>query len=132
MKVFGVYKDGDFPEVSGGSNDELTAQLMDVLTKYRDSVKQSADNKAQILKLSDSLRDTVLPYLGIRLEDKAKGEPSMWKFDDKDELVKAIENKDAGAAKKAEEKRLREELAYKQKSTSGKDWFRVMEADKYK
>jgi len=56
----------------------------------------------------------------------------MWKFDNKDELIKAIENKDAGVAKKAEEKRLREELAYKTKSTSGKDWFRVMESEKYK
>jgi cysteinyl-tRNA synthetase len=25
MKIFGIYKDGDFPDVSGGSNDELTA-----------------------------------------------------------------------------------------------------------
>jgi len=56
----------------------------------------------------------------------------MWKFDNKDELIKAIENKDAGVAKKAEEKRLREELAYKTKSTSGKYWFRVMESEKYK
>lgn len=131
-KIFGLYKDGDFPDVSGGSNDELTAQLMDVLTKYRDSVKQNADNKSELFKLSDSLRDDILPYLGIRLEDKAKGEPSMWKFDDKDELISAIENKKAEVAKKAEAKRLREEEDLKKKSTSGKDWFKVMEGDKYK
>jgi hypothetical protein len=56
----------------------------------------------------------------------------MWKFDDKDELISAIENKKAEAAKKAEAKRLREEEDLKKKSTSGKDWFKVMEGDKYK
>ena len=78
------------------------------------------------------MRDDILPYLGIRLEDKAKGEPSMWKFDNKEELIAARENKMAEAAKKAEAKRQREELELKKKSTSGKDWFRVFEADKYK
>ena len=33
--------------------------------------------------------------------------------------------------KKEEEKRLRKELEIKKKSTSGKDWFRVMETDQY-
>lgn len=56
----------------------------------------------------------------------------MWKFDDKDELIAARENKMAEVAKKAEAKRLREELDLKKKSTSGKDWFKVMEADNYK
>ena len=34
-------------------------------------------------------------------------------------------------AKKEEEKRARKELELKKKSTSGKDWFREFETDKY-
>ena len=28
----------------------------------------------------DGVRDEALPNLGVRLEDKKKGEPSIWKF----------------------------------------------------
>lgn len=35
----------------------------------------------------------MLPYLGIQLEDKKPGEPSTWKFVDKDELIKEYEAK---------------------------------------
>ena len=69
----------------------------------------------------------MLPYLGIQLEDKKPGEPSTWKFVDKEELIKEYEaKKQAKLAKIAAA-----ELAQKKKSTSGADWFKVMEGDKY-
>lgn len=47
---------------------------MNALTKYRDSVKERVEEgKGTILKLSDELRDDILPMLGIKLEDRGKG-----------------------------------------------------------
>jgi hypothetical protein len=47
---------------------------MAALSKFRDQVKEKAnEGPGQILKLSDELRDDILPYLGIRLEDRGKG-----------------------------------------------------------
>ena len=60
---------------------------MNALTKYRDSVKERVEEgKGTILKLSDELRDDILPMLGIKLEDRGKGQPSIWKFEDKQVL----------------------------------------------
>jgi hypothetical protein len=47
---------------------------MAALSKYRDNIKEKAsEGPGSILKLSDELRDDILPYLGIRLEDRGKG-----------------------------------------------------------
>ena len=49
---------------------------MNALTKYRDQVNNLAgsENAAKdLFRISDELRDDILPYLGIRLEDKGKG-----------------------------------------------------------
>ena len=37
--------------------------------------------------MCDELRDDILPYLGIQLEDKGKDEPSIWKYEDKEILI---------------------------------------------
>lgn len=63
--------------------------------------------------LSDKLRDEVLPHLGIRLEDRGKGVESIWKFEDKDVLLKEIQDKIAEKQRKEEEKRARKELELK-------------------
>lgn len=39
------------------------------------------------MKLADALRDDILPELGIRLEDKGKGQQSIWKYEDKEVLL---------------------------------------------
>ena len=112
--------------------EETITPLMNILCKYRDQVKNSADlGPKELYKISDELRDDLLPYLGIRLEDKGKGQDSVWKCEDKEKLIAEREGKLAAAAKKEEEKRLRKEMELKKKSTSGKDWFQVFEADKY-
>jgi len=134
MKCFGIYEEGDYPAAEGaeGSYEEIITPLMNALTKYRDQIKKNANTDAKTLfKISDELRDDILPYLGIRLEDKGKDQDSIWKYEDKEKLIKERESKIAEKAKKEEEKRLRAELALKKKSTSGKDWFKTFEADKY-
>jgi hypothetical protein len=81
---------------------------MNALTKYRDQVKNLAgtENAAKdLFRISDELRDDILPYLGIRLEDKGKGYDSIWKFDDREKLIKKRESALEDKIKKEEEKR---------------------------
>jgi cysteinyl-tRNA synthetase len=138
LKCFGIYEDGDFPSVSGSgdaegaqSHEELIAPLMNALSKYRDQVKNSAnDDPKALFKISDELRDNILPYLGIRLEDKGKA-ASIWKYEKPEILIKEIEAKEAEKAKKEADKQAKKNLDLKKKSTSGKDFFRVLEAAGY-
>jgi cysteinyl-tRNA synthetase len=137
LKCFGLYDDGDYPAVSGdaggASYEDSITPLMNVLLKFRDDVKKNAGSQAnkELLMLSDQLRDDILPALGIRLEDKGKDAPSIWKYEDKETLMKERAAKLAEKEAKEIAKRERAELDLKKKSTPGKDWFRVMEADKY-
>ena len=139
MKCFGIYEDGDFPAVvgtgeegAGASYEDTITPLMNVLVKFRDSVKKDAANGPKdLFKLCDELRDNILPYLGIQLEDKGKDEDSIWKYEDKAVLIAALEAKQAAKLKKEQDKQAKKEADLKKKSTSGKDWFKVMEADKY-
>jgi len=79
---------------------------MNVLSKYRDQVKEKAnDGGKELFKLSDELRDDILPYLGIRLEDRGKGQDAIWKLEDKDTLIKEREAKIEEKNKKEEEKK---------------------------
>jgi cysteinyl-tRNA synthetase len=138
LKCFGIYEDGDYPSVSGSgdnegaqSQEELIAPLMNALSKYRDQVKNSAnDDPKALFKISDELRDNILPYLGIRLEDKGKA-ASIWKYEKPEILIKELEAKEAEKAKKEADKQAKKDLDFKKKSTSGKDFFKVLEADGY-
>ena len=40
-----------------------------------------------MFELSDQVRDDVLPFLGIQIEDGKQDEPAIWKFADKAELL---------------------------------------------
>ena len=74
LKCFGLYETNK-TQNEGGSEKVLT-ELMNALTKYRDQVKNLAgtENAAKdLFRISDELRDDILPFLGIRLEDKGKG-----------------------------------------------------------
>ena len=139
LKCFGIYESGDFPAVSGEgseslggkSYEETIAPIVEALIKFRDDVKDPANQDSKALfKLSDSLRDDVLPFLGIRLEDK-KDAATIWKYEKPEILIAEREKKHAEKAKKEAEKAAKKELDLKKKSTSGKDWFKVMESEKY-
>jgi len=42
---------------------------------------QKKSAHSELLKLTDELRDSILPALGIRIEDKSDGAPAVWKLD---------------------------------------------------
>lgn len=50
-------------------------------------------NLAGLTKASDELRDTDLIEFGIKIDDGRPGESSLWKFEDKEVLVKEKEEK---------------------------------------
>lgn len=84
-----------------------------------------------MFQLSDELRDDILPYLGIRLEDRGKGQESIWKLEEKEILIKERENKLSEKSRKEEEKKQKAALDLKKKSTPGKEWFITFESEKY-
>lgn len=84
------------------------APYVDLIVKFRDSIKELAQTKAptgEFFKVLDSIRDEALPELGVRLEDKKKGESAIWKFAPREELLKEIEMKKLEEEKKAELKK---------------------------
>jgi cysteinyl-tRNA synthetase len=107
---------------------------MDVFVNFRDKIKANAGQDKKVLfDLCDNVRDDILPFLGIQLEDKGK-DPTLWKYEDKEILLKRKEERDTKKAKAAEEKRKKEEAAdmkKRQALTPGKDWFSTWETDKY-
>jgi cysteinyl-tRNA synthetase len=107
----------DYFMLDGGqlSSEQILTPYIDSLTKFRDAIKTSASidkDLVKVLKLCDELRDDVLPYLGVKIEDKGKGVPAIWKFYDKDTYIKEIQRQkelaDVLKKKKDEEKKERE------------------------
>lgn len=108
---------------------------MNVFSKFRDQVKDKASlpegAARELFKLCDELRDDILPHLGIRLEDRAKGQEAIWKYEDKEVLLKEREAKIHEKEKKEEEKRRRKEEEHKKKSTPASEWFKVFRAAEF-
>ena len=118
----------------GNQNTEtILTPFIDVIAKFRDEIKNSCINDKdtkKILNICDNLRDNILPYLGVKIEDKGKNENSIWKFYDKDEFIKEKENQkkikeSQKAIKEAEAKEREERL-----STNAKEYYAKM-TDKY-
>ena len=100
--------------------------MMDALRDFRDQVKRKAnDGSKTMFQLSDEIRDEVLPYMGIKLEDRKQDQPSIWKFADKDSILAEREAKLEKARAAEEAKRVKAELELKKKSTPGSEWFKV-------
>ena len=62
----------------GADKEETLTPLLDVLTKFRESVRiaaMSGDSKA-VLRAADDLRDLVLPEVGVRMEDQVSSSSS--------------------------------------------------------
>ena len=59
-------------EGSGLSQEQAMAPVMDALSKFRDMVRDGARAKdfAKVMAASDEIRNDILPFLGIRIEDK--------------------------------------------------------------
>jgi cysteinyl-tRNA synthetase len=75
---------------------------------FRSTVRENArtQNLAGVLQECDDFRDNQLPPLGIRLEDKTDG--SVWKLADPAELLLEMQQRQAEAERKAEEKARRD------------------------
>lgn len=92
----------------GQSRENAIGPLLDVLTEYRDMVralarKEKTEGSKEILSLSDKIRDEMLPPLGVRLEDRGSGQPSLWKLEDASALVMEIQRKKEAERKKREQ-----------------------------
>ncbi|XP_073514277.1 cysteine--tRNA ligase, cytoplasmic isoform X1 [Phyllobates terribilis] len=117
LNIFGAIEREEpigFPVGGNGQHLNVESTVMpylQVLSQFREGVRQIArENKVLgVLQLCDSLRDDVLPELGVRLEDH-EGLPTVVKLVDRETLLKEKEEK-----KKAEEekRRKKEEAARK-------------------
>ena len=136
LRTFGLVADGievGFPlggdaasgaEGSGqasASREQVLTPLLDVLTKFRETVRIAAisgDSKA-VLSAADALRDTILPDLGVRMEDKGSGVDvvTIWKLDDPEVLRQERKLKEEA---KAEKERQKLETLKKQKEKEEK------------
>lgn len=54
-----------------------------------------------------------MPNLGVRVEDRGKGQESVWKFEDREFLLKEISEKKKAKLMEEEKKRERKELELK-------------------
>lgn len=117
FRVFGLI---DTEIGFSAAGQQSVAPYLDILSHFRDQVRETArkndvDEKkrlGEILKLSDELRDTALPEVGIKLEDRV-GESSIWKIYDPEELQLYRAQKAAAEVarkKKAEEAAERQRL----------------------
>ena len=82
-------------------------------------VKAARDDPKALLRLCDELRDDVLPFAGIRLEDTGSG--TVWKLARKEDLIAEREEKMRAAKEKEEmKKKMAEEKARKEKEKEEK------------
>ncbi|XP_014651248.1 PREDICTED: cysteine--tRNA ligase, cytoplasmic isoform X1 [Ceratotherium simum simum] len=117
LKIFGAIEENSslgFPV--GGSETSINLEsavtpYLKVLSDFREGVRRIARERKvpEVLQLSDTLRDDILPELGVRFEDH-EGLPTVVKLVDRDTLLKEREEK-----KRAEEekKKKKEEAARK-------------------
>ncbi|CAH1394990.1 unnamed protein product [Nezara viridula] len=102
---FGVSETFNFTNV-----EEKLMPYLRVFGEFRDDVRRKAKeiNNKDILEFCDILRDTKLPELGVRLEDR-EGKPSAIKLVDKETLLKEKQEKE-------HQKQLKEESKKKQQA----------------
>jgi cysteinyl-tRNA synthetase len=89
----------------GGANrEQVLTPVLDAVQEFRSTVRDKArsGDTSAVLAACDTFRDTQLPPLGIRLEDKPDG--SIWKLADPAEVMLEMEQKKAEAQAKADEK----------------------------
>jgi len=134
LRTFGLVSDaieigfplGDANENASSSSsissrEQILTPMLDVLTKFRETVRIAAitgDSKA-VLTAADALRDAILPDLGVRMEDKGSGTDvvTVWKLDDPEVLKQERRLKEEA---KVEKERQKLETLRKQKEKEEK------------
>ncbi|KAH8805796.1 tRNA synthetases class I (C) catalytic domain-containing protein [Xylogone sp. PMI_703] len=102
--------DNEFKSIeSTGSRDpeELAMPYLRAVSRVRDELRKLAPSspaKKKILALSDKIRDQDLTNLGVYLDDRGEGQPSLIKFVPKEELMAQREEKLAKEREKAAQK----------------------------
>ena len=107
---------GDADGGKGGKADaeEVMAPVLDLVTKFRDQIRQLAKSGAgvkELMSACDELRDEGLPQLGVKLDDREGG--ALWKLYSPEELKKEMAREAEAKAKKEEEVRKKKEEAAK-------------------
>ncbi|CAN8064943.1 unnamed protein product [Agarophyton chilense] len=130
FKVFGLVSGGgdvgygEDGSVGGQSREKVLSPILDAFCEFRDKIRLTARGDmseaiSNILSLCDTVRDEVLPPLGVRLEDRGVEQSSVWKLENAASLVMEIQRKKEAEQKRREEKsrqkaareaKLREEL----------------------
>ena len=113
--------------------EEILTPFMNALTNFRDEIKDSCiieKDPNKILSLCDKFRDDILPNLGIKIEDKGKGEKSIWKSFDKEEYLKEKEKEKELKENKRKQKEFEAKENELRLSKSAKEYF-ASQTDKY-
>lgn len=104
--------DYEASESEGTSKEEIITPYINAVCKFRDDIKEANRNndKKAIFDSCDSLRNEKMVELGIRIEDRAIGEPSRWKYVPAEQLKAALEEeKSVEANEKAKTKKATED-----------------------
>ncbi|XP_059166910.1 cysteine--tRNA ligase, cytoplasmic-like isoform X2 [Physella acuta] len=139
LKTFGaIPKDQSIGFPQGGSQstnvEEVVMPYLSAFADFRDKIRSIAKETKDVavLKECDKLRDTVLPELGVRLEDH-EGAPTIIKLVDRETLMKERAEK-----QRLEEKKLLEKEKLKQEQLAKEAQKRIppwemfkKETDKY-
>lgn len=105
-----------------GSNsiEDVAMPFVKVLSTFRDNVRSAAIAKEPygvFLKATDNIRDVDLLNLGVSIEDRTDGQPSLIKFlneNEKQELINLQNEKKANEAAKAQKKLAQQKLKEQQ------------------
>ncbi|XP_065206637.1 cysteine--tRNA ligase, cytoplasmic isoform X2 [Planococcus citri] len=110
MQVFGVIPSSEsigFPlsTKSDANIENILMPHLNILSEFRDSIRSAARTlkATNILQICDTLRDDILPNVGVRLEDR-EGANAAVKLVDRDTLLKEKEEKKRIEREKAAEK----------------------------
>lgn len=96
--------------------DKIIAPYIDIISNFRDKIRKAIKAKqstGELLDICDEVRDDILPFVGIRLEDV--NDKTIWKYDDKNQLLKErearlnIKKEKEEKKKKLEEEKLKKE-----------------------
>lgn len=115
FKTFGLIFPNNIGFQTSDADTSKLDDLIDTLSKFRDSIRAQAKKKENVLPVCDKLRDDILPHLGIKLEDQPNGVAS-WKRDDPKIILLQIERERELLEKKRKEKEERKRLAAEKKA----------------
>ena len=122
-----------FETSEGKNSEEVLTPFIDATTTFRSKIKAAAcvdKDIKKILQICDDFRDEVLPYLGVKIEDKGKDKPSIWKFYDKDQYIKEKEKQKEILENQKKQKEAEAKERELKLSTPAKEYYAMM-TDKY-